>query len=205
MLQPYDLAFLRGDKTEMERAVALCRGQPETETSIASYDALVLAYSGHLQQASGMSGRPAGLAQWTGQCDGAALFGTGATLWDAFFGNATAARQGAKDFLKLSKSRDVEYGAALALALSGDSAAQALADDLEKRFPEDTSVRTSYLPVLHALLALNHGEPSKAIEISGDTAKAKSAYADFLALSKDADPDILIFQQAKAEYSQLAN
>jgi len=40
-----------------------------------------------------------------------------------------------------------------------------VADDLEKRFPEDTSVRFSYLPSLEALLALNHGEPSHAIEI----------------------------------------
>ena len=35
----------------------------------------------------------------------------------------------------------------------------------EKRFPEDTSVRSSYLPSLDALLALNRGEPSRAIEI----------------------------------------
>jgi eukaryotic-like serine/threonine-protein kinase len=38
-----------------------------------------------------------------------------------------------------------------------------LADDLEKSFPEDTSVKFSYLPVLRALLALNRGQPSKAI------------------------------------------
>jgi tetratricopeptide (TPR) repeat protein len=58
------------------------------------------------------------------------------------------------------------YGTALALALAGNSAqAQALADDLEKRFPEDTSVKFSYLPVLRALLALNRDQPSKAIEL----------------------------------------
>jgi hypothetical protein len=68
----------------------------------------------------------------------------------------TAARQGAKEALKLSKGWDVEYGAAFA--------AQTLANDLEKRFPEDSSVRIRYLPALHALLALDHGEPSKAIE-----------------------------------------
>ena len=51
--------------------------------------------------------------------------------------------------LELSKDREVEYGAAFALALSGDSShAEALADDLENRFPEDSSVRFSYLPVL---------------------------------------------------------
>jgi eukaryotic-like serine/threonine-protein kinase len=53
--------------------------------------------------------------------------------------------------LELSKERDVEYGAAFALALSGDSSrSQALANDLERRFGEDTSVRFSYLPALRA-------------------------------------------------------
>jgi tetratricopeptide (TPR) repeat protein len=64
----------------------------------------------------------------------------------------------------------VEYGAAFALALSGESSrSQKLVDDLERRFPEDTAVRFMYLPALRALLALNGGsqggDPSKAIEL----------------------------------------
>jgi hypothetical protein len=39
--------------------------------------------------------------------------------------------------------------------------------------------------------------------MQGDTARAKAAYQDFLTLWKDADPDIPILQQAKAEYAQL--
>ena len=39
-----------------------------------------------------------------------------------------------------------------ALALAGDSSqSQILADDLEKRFREDTSVKFNYLPALRAL------------------------------------------------------
>jgi tetratricopeptide (TPR) repeat protein len=181
--------------------------------------------------------------------------------------------------LELSKGRDVEYGAAFALALSGDSArAQTLANDLKGRFPEDSAVRFSYQPALRALLALKRGEPSKAIELlqiaapyelgsppsayvgffgalypifvrgeaylaahqgaeaagefqkildhrgivisdpigalahlqlgrafalSGDKTKAKTAYQDFLNLWKDADADIPILKQAKAEYAKL--
>jgi tetratricopeptide (TPR) repeat protein len=68
--------------------------------------------------------------------------------------------------LELSKGLYVEFGAAFALALSGDSAqSQILADDLEKRFGEDTSVRFSHLPALRSRLALNHGDPAKAIEL----------------------------------------
>jgi eukaryotic-like serine/threonine-protein kinase len=32
-------------------------------------------------------------------------------------------------------------------------------------FPEDTSVRFNYLPAVYATLALDHGDPSKAIEL----------------------------------------
>jgi hypothetical protein len=39
--------------------------------------------------------------------------------------------------------------------------------------------------------------------LSGDNIKAKAAFQEFLALWKDADPDIPIFKQAKAEYSSL--
>jgi tetratricopeptide (TPR) repeat protein len=67
--------------------------------------------------------------------------------------------------LKLSKNRDVEYGAAFALALSGDFLRSlALANDLERRFPEDTSVKFSYVPALRALQALNHRQPALAID-----------------------------------------
>ena len=39
--------------------------------------------------------------------------------------------------------------------------------------------------------------------LSGDTSKAKTAYQDFFALWKNADPEIPILQQAKAEYARL--
>jgi serine/threonine protein kinase/tetratricopeptide (TPR) repeat protein len=272
--QRYILAFLRGDKAQMERQVALAG----TESSTSYQEALVQAYSGHLQQARNKAQQAANLAREAAERERAALWETGPALWEAFFGDAPAARR-AVAVLKLSKARDVEYGAALALALSGDSsAAQTLVNDLGKRFPEDTSVRTSYLPVLRALLALNHGEPSNAIEVlrvalpyelgvplswgnasfgalypvyvrgeaylagrqgaeanaefqkilnhrgiiandpigalahlqlgralvlTGDKVKAKTAYQDFLTLWKDADRDIPILTQAKAEFAKL--
>jgi len=39
--------------------------------------------------------------------------------------------------------------------------------------------------------------------LAGDSAKAKAAYHDFLAVWKDADPDVPILKQAKAEYAKL--
>jgi len=172
----------------------------------------------------------------------------------------------------------MDYGLALALAYAGGAGqAQALADDLGKRFPEDTVVQFNYLPTLRAKLALLHSNPQEALVIlgaaspyelglpafdyynwpnlypvyvrgeaylaahqgsdaaaefqkildhrgivlnepigalahlqlgrayamQGDTTKARTAYRDFLTLWKDADPDIPILKQAKAEYAKL--
>ncbi len=51
--------------------------------------------------------------------------------------------------------------------------------------------------------ALAHLGLARAYALSGDTAKAKSAYNDFFALWKDADPDIPILIAARAEYAKL--
>jgi eukaryotic-like serine/threonine-protein kinase len=143
-----------------------------------------------------------------------------------------------------------------------------LADDLDKRFPEDTFIHL-WLPVVRAEAALKNSKTSVAMEalaatvpydfaagglqrmwlrgevnlaahqgregavefqkildhpglvrntilgplahlglgraytLSGDTTRARNAYQDFLALWKDADPDIPILKQAKAEYAKL--
>ena len=51
--------------------------------------------------------------------------------------------------------------------------------------------------------ALAHLQIGRAYAMQGDTAKANAAYQDFLTLWKDADPDIPILKQAKAEYARL--
>ncbi|MGA9494670.1 MAG: protein kinase [Terriglobales bacterium] len=51
--------------------------------------------------------------------------------------------------------------------------------------------------------ALAHLQLGRAYAMAGDTDKARAAYLDFLTLWKDADPDIPILKQAKAEYAKL--
>ncbi len=275
----FDLAFLKGDSAGMQREVAAAQGKPGFEDWIAGRQASALAYTGHLPEARRWSQSAISLAQQAGHRERAALFETKAALWEAFFGNAPMAKRTAKDALELAKNREVKYGAALALGMSGEgSQAQSLANELERDFPEDTSVRFNYLPAVRATLALNHGDPSRALEllqvnlpyeissprsatfayfgalypvyirgqaylaahqgaeaarefqeivnhrgvtigdafsvlahlglarayaVSGDTAKARAAYQDFLTLWKDADPDIPILVAAKAEHAKL--
>jgi hypothetical protein len=161
----YYISFLKGDKTGMEWAVARAQGRP-AEDAISGSEALVLARSGQLHLARRMSRRAVDLAQQAGLRGSAANYETEVAIWEAFFGNAPEARRSAMAALELSNGRDVEYGVAFALALAGDSSRpEALANDLERRFPEDTSVKYTYLPTLRALFALNRRDSANAIEL----------------------------------------
>ena len=275
----YDIAFLKGDDAGMQREVAAARGKAGAEELISDHQAFALAYAGHLQEATKMLRRASDLAQQAAHREQAAVYETRAALWEAFYGNVQSAKPAAMAALALAKNREVQYGAALALTIAGDSSqAQALTNDLESSFPEDTSVKFNYLPTVRAFIALNHGDPAKAIEllqvavpyelgqprstqtgffgapypiyargqaylaarqgaeaarefrkildhpgitvgdpigvlahlelgrayaIQGDAAKANAAYQKFLTDWKDADPDIPVLKQAKAEYTKL--
>jgi tetratricopeptide (TPR) repeat protein len=220
------------------------------------------------------------LALQEGQREKAASYRAAQSVWEAICGNGAEAKSNALAALKLSRGRDVQYAAGLALALAQESSrSEALASDLEKRFPEDTFVKFSYVPVLRAVSALQRGKPlnsldelqislryelaanglnfnhfylgglhsayvrglalmathryaeaatefqkildhrglvgldpvgalshlqiGRAYALSGDKIKAKSAYEDFFALWKDADPDVPILKSARAEFDKL--
>jgi len=278
LLQRFDIAFLKGDQAGMDREVAAAAQAPGAEDAVADRQAFVFAYSGQLAQAKKMAKRAADLNQEPVKHGTEALYELGPALWDAFFGNAASARNKALAALELSKDRDVEYGAAFALALSGESTrSRLLATDLEKQFPEDSGVKLFYLPAIRALLNLK-SDPLKALELlevsrpfdrgtppsgstgffgnfytvyvrglaylaahrgpeaatefqevidgrnivvsdpigalahlqlarawvlSGDKAKAKAAYQDFLALWKAADQGIPILAEATRESAAL--
>jgi tetratricopeptide (TPR) repeat protein len=124
------------------------------------------AYSGHLKDAREFSRRAMDSARRAGEKDALALYSGTSGLREVWFGNLEEARRRATLALTLSTSRDVLYFAALALASSRDDAqAKALADDLNKRFPEDTLVQFNYLPSIRGKLALNKGNASDAIKI----------------------------------------
>ncbi len=278
-VQRYSNAFLKGDRAAMDRELAASRGKPEVEDWLADLDSFTLAYGGRLKEARAKSQGAADIALRAGQKERAAELEAGPALWEAFFGNAAVAKRKATAILALSTNRDVEYGAALALALAGESSVpRRLAKDLQTRFPEDTAVRSGYLPVMEAALALNRREPVKAVEaleqasayelgtppcsaqgfygnlypiyirglayleshegakaagefrkiiehrnivwndpigalahlqlgralaMTGDAAGTRRAYDDFLAVWKDADSDIPILKEARAEYARL--
>ena len=280
LLIRYNMALLKGDQDQMGRAVALARGKPTAEHWMAHLEALTLARAGRLQAARRSSSQAVELALQQGQREAAANYQAARAVWEAACGNVAEGKRNAMAALALSNGRDVEYTGALALVLSGDpSRSQPLADGLEKRFPEDTFVKFTYVPVLRALSVLADGKPTDSLErlnialpyekavnglnfahfylgglhsayvrgeallaahrypeaaaefqkilarrgivgadpigalahlqlgrafaLSGDLAKSKTAYHDFLTLWKDADPDIPILTRAQAEFAKL--
>jgi tetratricopeptide (TPR) repeat protein len=161
----YNIAVLKGDKEQMDRIVALANGKQGAEYRVAHAEALALARSGRLQAARRSSSRAMDLALQEGDREVAASFQAARAVWEAVYGNGAEAKRNAMAALELSKSRDVEYAAGLALAFSGDSSrSAALARDLEKRFPEDTFARFTYVSVLRAFAALEHGTPADSVE-----------------------------------------
>jgi tetratricopeptide (TPR) repeat protein len=278
LITRFYLAFFKHDQAGMDREIARAP-QEHAEDWMSHNQALVLARSGQMRQARTMWERAVAVAQQAGNRERAAIYEAAEAVCEAHFGNAVAAKKRARAALDLAKGRDVEYAAAFALALSGDSSeSQRLAVDLEKRFPEDTPVQFEYLPTLQALSALAHRAPADAVEqlqravpydfalpgtaffarfgglypayvrgeayletrqgreaaaefqkildhrgivfadpvgalahlqlgralvLSGEKDKARVAYRDFLTLWNDADPEVPIFKQAKAEYARL--
>jgi tetratricopeptide (TPR) repeat protein/predicted Ser/Thr protein kinase len=160
----YYLAFLRGDQAAMDREIARAP-EEHAENWMSHNQALVLARSGQMREARIMWERAVALAQQAGAPERAAIYLAAEAVCEAHFGNEAAAKERARSALKIAKGRDVEYAAAIALELAGEtSEAQRLAADLEKRFPEDTPVQFEYLPTLHALFALAHRAAPDAVE-----------------------------------------
>jgi eukaryotic-like serine/threonine-protein kinase len=61
----------------------------------------------------------------------------------------------------------------------------------------------SFIPVNSPLLSFAKFHLAQAQLLAGDPTAARASYQDFLKLWKDADPDIAVLQQAKAEYAKL--
>jgi serine/threonine protein kinase/Flp pilus assembly protein TadD len=180
-IQLYLLAFLQNDAAGMEQQVAWAAGKPGVEDVLLAFEANTAAYSGRLRKAREFSRRAVASAERAEEKETAAGYEAEAALREVLFDNAAEARQRAAAALVLSTGRDVQYGAALALALAGDAVrAQALAEGLAKRFPESTIVQFNYLPTIRAQLALIRNDPAKSSGVGASKAiealQAAAAY-----------------------------
>jgi eukaryotic-like serine/threonine-protein kinase len=163
----YDVAFLKSDLPGMAEQVSWATGKPGKESVMLGFESATAAYDGKLGVARDFSRQELSSTQRAGDKEMAADCEASAALREALFGNTAEAKQHVADSLaKMNNGRDSQYVTALALAMVGDAArAKSIADDFEKRLPDDTVVRFNYLPTLRAQLALAvPGNGAKAVE-----------------------------------------
>jgi serine/threonine protein kinase/Tfp pilus assembly protein PilF len=160
----YPLAFLRNDKAEMARQVAVVAGKPGEEDLLLAMEADTAAYSGHLQNARELTRRAVDSGEHAKERETAARYYVVSGLREALFGNAGEARRRVR-LPTGGTGRDVQYAAALALAFANDDhRAEALANDLSKNSAADTIIQFNHLLTLRARIAVNRGNSSEAIE-----------------------------------------
>ena len=162
----YGMAFYRNDSGEMSREAESTAGKPGDEDLLLALEADTTAFSGHLKQAGEFSHQAADSAERAGEKETAATYWGVSALREALFGDAEEARRRAAIAKRHSSGRDLYYAVALASEFAGDARrAQAIIDDLARRFPEDTIAQSNYLPTLRAKLALMHSEPQHALDL----------------------------------------
>jgi len=258
----------QGQTTGNEELRKQIQASPEGGFHLSVWDASIAAAHGNLRQARELFQKTEDAAVRLNLQDSAsdtlAVF--------AIFSGLCDDRRGAKEMvahaLALGHPYNAKIDAAAAYALGGEeSKAHTMAQETASSRPEDTLLQSHFLPLVPALIALNHGNAQRALELlrpaaaydatdsislyvrataylrsgkgreaihefqrirdlhslhpedpvvplalvgqargyqlTGDTAKARTAYQDFFALWKDADPDIPILKEAKAEYAKL--
>jgi eukaryotic-like serine/threonine-protein kinase len=265
----YSLAFLDNDANEMQRQMKWSEGKP-SEYAVLRAGMNSAAAHGQMQKAGELVQRSVQGSQRIGFKGATAQT---QAIWaqrQAEVGNAAKARESAAS-AAVARDRDSVEPAAIALAMAGEgSRAQALTEELARRFPSDTLLHQVTIPMVQAFIELERKAPEKAIQAlqaatpyelgsqqgllpiyvrgqaylqakrgaeaeaefqkivdhrgvapmspvhslaklglgrayvsTGDSAKARAAYQDFLALWKDADADVPVLKEAKSEYAKL--
>ena len=179
----YVLAFFAGDSKVMAEQLAWFAGKREYEYSGLMAESDTEAYAGHLRKARELTRRAVDSAMKIDSKESAAIVCDYSAAREAVFGNVAQARHDAAQALKIAPtSQRVEIGAALALAIAGDSAkAESLLQDLNKRFPSHTQVQSLWLPTIHAQISLTKKKPDAAIVGLRITAPIELGYTPTLA------------------------
>lgn len=161
----YDAAYLKRNSAEMQKQLSWASGEPGVEDQFLDDQANDLAAAGQLARAREMTDRATEAARRADEKETAALYELDEAQREAAFGNDAEARRAAEAALALAKDRDTEYGAAVALALSGaGERAQSLAYQMDKSYPDDTFVQYLYLPTIRGAIAVRQKDPAGALK-----------------------------------------
>jgi serine/threonine protein kinase/tetratricopeptide (TPR) repeat protein len=166
----YDIAFLEDDEPEMKRQLAAVSGKAGLEDILFNHASDTEAFHGRLKSARNWSRQAADSALRNNLKETAALYHLTSALREAEFGNKDISRQEVSIALQLGPTRDNRVLAALTLANLGDFArARALADELQKQNPVNTTLLHYWLPTIRAYLEIRSNHPALAVTLLQET------------------------------------
>ena len=160
----YALAFFAGDTAGMAEQAKWFAGKPE-ENSGLTLASDTEAYAGRLAKARELTKRAVDSAIRADSKENGAITLEVSALREAAYGNPREALDAAAEGLKLfPTSQGVESEAALAFAMAGDTVrAEALAKELDARYPLDTQMQSLWLPAIRAQVALSKRNSGAAV------------------------------------------
>jgi serine/threonine protein kinase/tetratricopeptide (TPR) repeat protein len=160
----FELALLNGDADGMQQQVKWSEGKP-SEYLLLNEATNVAAGRGQMQKAGELMQRSVQITDRLGFKGTTAATLAARAVTEAEFGNSVKARELATSSGTLVRDRGNLESVAVALAMTGDvSHAQAIADDLDHRFPDDILLRQVNLPCVRALIELQRKTPGQAIQ-----------------------------------------
>jgi len=171
----YQLAFIDGDTTGMQRQIDWGRGNQE-ESFALDWQTGAAAFAGQWRKAQDFSRRAIEMTERGDTQETAARYATEQALRGAVFGDCRQAKVDAAQGLKLARSRLSLSRAALAFALCDEAKqAQSLVGELTERYPEDTVINSIWLPAIRAALELQRDNAAQAIDQLQTTSRYEAA------------------------------
>lgn len=175
----YSLAFLRHDSQQMEEIVTEASADSGMRRQFFSIQADTAAYEGQFQRSRKFRQQAVESCLNYSLKESAAAQVAAAGMQESDVGNFKEAQQLAARSLKLARTRVVLAAAALAYAQSGNvHQAQALADELGRRYPFHTFAQQSWIPNIQAIIATQQGDGSSAVEMLQKTAPVELGNAN---------------------------
>ncbi len=262
------MAMLQGDSATQAKEDALAKAAPQGEYDLLQRDAELAAAHGQLRHAIDLFKQAETKAAALELKEGVVNTIGNEAFDEMMAGNRKEAIARAGDALKESQAPTVMMFTSDTYARSGEDAkAQSLLEQSAKQRPDDTNFQSVLAPMVRAVLAMNHHDAAKALELmkvaepwdranlesrytrasallmagrgaeaeqefrailnfenyaptdimlpyaqlgvaracvaAGEKDKARTAYQDFFARWKAADPDLPVLKEAKAEYAKL--
>jgi eukaryotic-like serine/threonine-protein kinase len=174
----YHIAFIQGDAAAMKEQIDWANATGKTEEAL-NWQAQVAGFSGKLESAGQLSDRVVEMIRHADAREQTAQLLLVEAMRAGALGNCVRSGDFTKRALELSREQANLVAAANAYAACGQAApAQAIIDELMKRFPLDTLLNTNLIPIIRGQLELSRGNGAVAIQLL-EPARKYEVFGDF--------------------------